>query len=963
MDLLNEDRIDELVNAPDQQVYHWTTADALRMIFKTQTITGRTPHTINDATVQGVSLTRNAFFDIQDTYARGGIKAWRIGFSLQRLKHNHKVVPMRYAPYRNKPRNQTYREPIDTIAGTLGMRDVSSDESEEFLIGDLTNIWKYVTSISVEMRHVDVTMHPSQVDWDDEPFSNIQSTTRDDQELLFDIMAGTVYGNEGYKASWGKRRRAPITLPPNVKFNAIGRNGHAVVDFKAHYSDVLDFPEQPVHSDPEPVKEAFAHAFKPQYGPRKEHIVTVFINPNSKEWRECLGKHQMARGYAVGKDFYAWSAYDAVHNTVHAELNLPKDAIPVYAYSTKFGQPIMLTVTDASLNTIWWHSDKVGAELAHGCDWLVNNFPEIEVDYYDQDIYGDWTMLDDEDEETDDELTERFEETSVWNNNVKFFIDPTRGEFQSLLNSATSGIRGAYDASTGDIYMWDAMDSSHADARDALYVSASNRWEPFIAATNSDEMLESNDWAGAGEVWKTSLGLFVIVMGENEYGIESPDKQAKFIRYFGNLTELITASEPIEEEILDEAPFDKVELKNSNLQTYKIGSHGELERLLQNFGWVRMFVMPDGIIAWDAANATHHDLKTHFNVQGLVNCISLGWRGSNLELEFYSKYQSSDNLINNPYLQKFLKGWQVYFKDHETWKLQDIHQFGAGLTEAPIGDWQVDPNFDSNEKEMMSKFTGYEMEAPHWSAVDKKAMRDPGVIKKAQNAFMKTLFTFDMYFWQSTNPDYDPTTQKGYVDLEWVQKKLGKEAYEYLSKANPNHITMILGSNMSDQDYISLRSPWIIAHRMAHTLISGRNKLASSYSAAYVFENFVHNILEIGYDHEWPDQDTQYGHIIYHDHHEIYTKMMGHYLGTMRSARSNKLVTASEWIHESFAQYIITGKITLNPLPDHFDEGMDLTTDPERRAAAQHLWSELPNQVKQAFDELLEEATGKIWIM
>ena len=76
-------------------------------------------------------------------------------------------------------------------------------------------------------------------------------------------------------------------------------------------------------------------------------------------------------------------------------------------------------------------------------------------------------------------------------------------------------------------------------------------------------------------------------------------------------------------------------------------------------------------------------------------------------------------------------------------------EFNKPLQEAPIGDWDIDSNFDSNEKQMISQFHGYSQEKKHWPDADKIAIKNPEVIKKIKIAFDKTPFHFNLYFYQS----------------------------------------------------------------------------------------------------------------------------------------------------------------------------------------------------------------------
>lgn len=285
------------------------------------------------------------------------------------------------------------------------------------------------------------------------------------------------------------------------------------------------------------------------------------------------------------------------------------------------------------------------------------------------------------------------------------------------------------------------------------------------------------------------------------------------------------------------------------------------------------------------------------------------------------------------------------------------------LTEAPIEDWTIDPDFNSNEKEMISKFHGYEQEQKHWSDIDKFALRDPATIQKIKTAFLRVPVKINLYFWQSTNPNYDITLEKGAVDIEWVRNKLGEHAYEYVNKtSSPDSITIIMTNNLSDEHKINFSSPWLVAHRISHALFGVGNR--KDWKLSRYLEDFVYKILKHGYGVQWPDESFgSWWYTVYEDYREIYTKMMGHYIGTMHSARSGKLVQASEWKHETISQYLMTGAIKIKPLPDHFDEGLDLTKDPKKRQLVMKMWANFPKRMAKLIDNELEASKGQIWVM
>lgn len=243
-------RLDEAVNAPDLELYHWTNAEYLQQIIRSDVVKGSTTHKINGKAVRGVSLSRNPFFDIQDTYQVAGTKAWRLGFNYQRLRADHRVIPMRDDQYRDIPRGKRRQEKLfyGMSFTPVGIHMASSDESEEFVVGDIYPVWHYLTSIAVEDRHVDLSMHPNEMEDEDESTEMARQTvTKADQHMLYDLVAGTIFGRSPAYKAWsttGKHRSSAIRLPSHVRFLTVDRSTHRVHDFRDFYKHGFDLPDE-----------------------------------------------------------------------------------------------------------------------------------------------------------------------------------------------------------------------------------------------------------------------------------------------------------------------------------------------------------------------------------------------------------------------------------------------------------------------------------------------------------------------------------------------------------------------------------------------------------------------------------------------------------------------------------------------------------------------------------------------
>jgi len=285
------------------------------------------------------------------------------------------------------------------------------------------------------------------------------------------------------------------------------------------------------------------------------------------------------------------------------------------------------------------------------------------------------------------------------------------------------------------------------------------------------------------------------------------------------------------------------------------------------------------------------------------------------------------------------------------------------LFEAPITHWTVDPDFDRNEAEMISDLPDHRDDLRHYGVADKAAIRDKSVMVAAQRAFGRSPVKFSLYFWQSVEPNYDRFAFRGKVDDDWMQHRLGEQtAHAIRSQTGPDTIGIVMTNNLSDEHKISLKSPWMIAHRIAHALF-GERRNQDGWVIVHMFERFLRKLLTVGYGLNWPDEDTGFGRMIAQEYSECYGKLMGHTIGTMGSARKGALVSNWEWFYETFAQYLITGKVTLNPLPEHFDEDLDLTSDPRKRYKVQRAWEQFPDKIAEAFDAMLKKSAGSVFVM
>lgn len=116
----------------------------------------------------------------------------------------------------------------------------------------------------------------------------------------------------------------------------------------------------------------------------------VFINPSKKELKEILGNgDNFAAILPDDRDFIAFNSL-TLHQSVREQLKLNKNIITVRCYL--WNTDIDITVTDGTKNTIWHHNPMI-ENMIRGNRYIQKTFTNIEINYYDEAIVGDWGKL------------------------------------------------------------------------------------------------------------------------------------------------------------------------------------------------------------------------------------------------------------------------------------------------------------------------------------------------------------------------------------------------------------------------------------------------------------------------------------------------------------------------------------------------------------------------------------------
>ena len=251
--------------------------------------------------------------------------------------------------------------------------------------------------------------------------------------------------------------------------------------------------------------------------------------------------------------------------------------------------------------------------------------------------------------------------------------------------------------------------------------------------------------------------------------------------------------------------------------------------------------------------------------------------------------------------------------------------------------------------------------------VDRKILTSPRGVEKIKRQWEKTPFDFDMYLVNDPRVNKSQFREVGLVDMSFVRDKMKLTADE-IPDPDGNTITIIYTSNTGAERYMS--SGWILAHRLGHALARGRGFPAEKWQE--FIKDLRKRIADI--------LKEVYGIDVYGKTYDFQgnagrdkiLKYVAQQLGTMKSARDNKMRNWYEFAYELLAQYLLTGKITFNPLPQSIITGIAgwgrkqtrYSRDEEAREAinAEELES-IALEIEGDLETILGASIGKVFVM
>jgi hypothetical protein len=280
------------------------------------------------------------------------------------------------------------------------------------------------------------------------------------------------------------------------------------------------------------------------------------------------------------------------------------------------------------------------------------------------------------------------------------------------------------------------------------------------------------------------------------------------------------------------------------------------------------------------------------------------------------------------------------------------------LSEAPLADYV--PIGDFNKP---GPFRG----------VDKKLVQHPTNQLKTATFFENTNYDFRLFF--SNISGTGKYAERGVVPKDQIKQIFGEYADQILQNSE-NTITIVFVGN-SGAEKVML-TPWIMAHRFGHAIQATSRYSMNGWSlwkeAEKHFFNAVNGMLSEYYG---KSSKTQYGRR--QDDSSMKNDLTPEYnalfnaIGTQRSSRSNKIKRPYEFLYELFAQYLGTGKITLNELPVSLGYGrkawgnptnfLNLKSEYRNDEDAKYATDILSRDLELLFDDVLSASVGNIFVM
>jgi hypothetical protein len=213
--------------------------------------------------------------------------------------------------------------------------------------------------------------------------------------------------------------------------------------------------------------------------------------------------------------------------------------------------------------------------------------------------------------------------------------------------------------------------------------------------------------------------------------------------------------------------------------------------------------------------------------------------------------------------------------------------------------------------------------------------------------------------------DANKHTEEGEVTLDWLRQKMPRDFDQIEPLIKPSEINIIFTNNKGSE-----RVPltgWVMAHRFGHALQASHARANAAYYWGEAGRELTHYMFELMKVYHIGRPNWQLGRAKgFYDLATI-TPLRGlmHAIGTFRSARDKNIRNPLEFLYETFAQFVFTGKITFNEPPRSFRYGhhhYGCRDDDDYEMAGRYV-DDLAYQLAEYFGVAVGYSEGKIFVM
>jgi hypothetical protein len=260
---------------------------------------------------------------------------------------------------------------------------------------------------------------------------------------------------------------------------------------------------------------------------------------------------------------------------------------------------------------------------------------------------------------------------------------------------------------------------------------------------------------------------------------------------------------------------------------------------------------------------------------------------------------------------------------------------------------------------------------------DYKLVTHPVHIQKVTDFFQQV--PQDFRFFMSNLPGMRKYQESGEKTPQEIQQIFGEKIAREILQDTEDAITVIYIGNYGQNKV--MMSPHTMAHRVGHAITAtgryDRSKVIPEWTE--LFNHFFNQLKKIVKDCYQRPESNRYDYFTsIQQRADMEAKYMAliYQIGTLKSSRERNLNSTYEFLYEMLAQYIRTGRVTLNPLPisagygrlvgwktKSFQKYIRINSECSDELYRTEVTQRLAIDMGILFKNLLDSCVGKVFVM